>query len=454
MDKNGTRNYAFDEFNNRTVKEEIGKETTQYTYNNLNQLVETVQGSTVTTYDYDKRGNVAEVEENGNTKQTYVFDSTNKMSKVVTYKDNTSGSGSRETVTTKYVYDDAGNRVNAKVELNGSITSNTTYVVDGESSYNDIIMGKDSVSGKTSIFTFSDEVISVETSGNISYYRTDEKNSVTDILDTAGKVKATIEYDEYGVIANPEGVNTGGNIFAYTGHVYEESTGLYYAKARYYDAEIGRFVSEDSYRGEANDPASLNLYGYVKNNPVNYVDLSGYYAEVIVGFGALVIILLYYTGVSMKVTGEFFSSGKANELLKNVKTVICDGVTYTVKKFKQKFSKELEWEANIPVANTKLSDVVTKYKPVEKAEDDAITQGKPRDKHKVEKGRTLPGKGEPNSSADLLNPDGTVKQRRYYGKDGRPEVDIDFNHTDDGTHTFPHRHIWDWNKVPPRQDSR
>jgi len=192
------------------------------------------------------------------------------MSKVVTYKDNTSGSGSRETVTTKYVYDGAGNRVNAKVELNGSITSNITYVVDGESSYNDIIMAKDSVSGKTSIYTFSNEVISVEASGNISYYRTNEKNSVTDILDTAGKIKATIEYDEYGVIENPEVVSTGGNIFAYTGHVYEESKGLYYVKARYYDAESGRLVSEDSYRGEANDPASLNLYGYVKNNPIKY----------------------------------------------------------------------------------------------------------------------------------------------------------------------------------------
>jgi len=59
----------------------------------------------------------------------------------------------------------------------------------------------------------------VLTSGNISYYRIDEKNSVTDILDSAGKVKATIEYDEYGVTSNPEVVSTGGNIFAYTGHV-------------------------------------------------------------------------------------------------------------------------------------------------------------------------------------------------------------------------------------------
>ena len=59
-----------------------------------------------------------------------------------------------------------------------------------------------------------------------------------------------------------------------------------------------------------------------------------------------------------------------------------------------------------------------------------------------------------NSSADLLNPDGSVKQRRYDGADGKAQMDIDFNHTDDGTHEFPHIHIWDWSKKPPRQDSR
>lgn len=52
---------------------------------------------------------------------------------------------------------------------------------------------------------------------------------------------------------------------------------------------------------------------------------------------------------------------------------------------------------------------------------------------------------------DLLNPDGSVKQRRYYGNDGHAIEDIDYNHTDDGTHTFPHRHEWDWTKFPPRQ---
>lgn len=63
----------------------------------------------------------------------------------------------------------------------------------------------------------------------------------------------------------------------------------------------------------------------------------------------------------------------------------------------------------------------------------------------------LPPRGVPNSSSDLLNPDGSVKQRRYYGNDGKAVEDIDFNHSDDGTHEFPHRHEWDWNKKNPRQ---
>ena len=63
----------------------------------------------------------------------------------------------------------------------------------------------------------------------------------------------------------------------------------------------------------------------------------------------------------------------------------------------------------------------------------------------------LGSEGEPNSSKDLLNPDGSIKQRRYYGEDGKVLEDIDYNHSDDGSHTFPHRHKWDWTNPKPRQ---
>lgn len=82
---------------------------------------------------------------------------------------------------------------------------------------------------------------------------------------------------------------------------------------------------------------------------------------------------------------------------------------------------------------------------------DIIKKGEKMPNHSVVKNKnSLPGKGEPNSSADLLDPDGSVKQRRYYDEKGRAKEDIDFNHSDGGTHEFPHRHEWDWDSKPPR----
>ena len=62
--------------------------------------------------------------------------------------------------------------------------------------------------------------------------------------------------------------------YKYTGHEVE-SIGLYYYGARYYDPEIGRFITEDTYPGEMNNPQSQHLYVYVINNPLVYTDPTG-----------------------------------------------------------------------------------------------------------------------------------------------------------------------------------
>ncbi len=78
----------------------------------------------------------------------------------------------------------------------------------------------------------------------------------------------------------------------------------------------------------------------------------------------------------------------------------------------------------------------------------------PLKNHSVQTGKvgSLSAKGEPNSSIDLYNKDGTLLQRRFYGNDGRASLDVDFSHGNgDGSHTFPHMHKWDWTKNPPRE---
>ena len=54
---------------------------------------------------------------------------------------------------------------------------------------------------------------------------------------------------------------------------------------------------------------------------------------------------------------------------------------------------------------------------------------------------SLPRKGEPGSSQTLHNPDGTPKQKRWYGPDGNAERDRDYNHP--GDMSFPHDHVWE-----------
>ncbi|MCU7369940.1 hypothetical protein PEC18_03410 [Paucibacter sp. O1-1] len=63
--------------------------------------------------------------------------------------------------------------------------------------------------------------------------------------------------------------------FAYTGHQADPDTGLYYFKARYYDPELGRFISEDPADGRDGKPASYHRYLYAYGNPLVYVDPDG-----------------------------------------------------------------------------------------------------------------------------------------------------------------------------------
>ncbi|WP_031341721.1 RHS repeat-associated core domain-containing protein, partial [Ruminiclostridium papyrosolvens] len=58
-----------------------------------------------------------------------------------------------------------------------------------------------------------------------------------------------------------------------------KETDLYYLNARYYDSKTARFLSEDTYTGDPNDPLSLNLYSYCVNNPITYSDPSGHWQE-------------------------------------------------------------------------------------------------------------------------------------------------------------------------------
>ena len=91
-----------------------------------------------------------------------------------------------------------------------------------------------------------------------------------------GSADATYQYTDYGETII-HGDDQAKNEVCYTGGIYDQSTGLYYLNARYYNPEDGRFMTEDTYRGDTTKSETGHLYVYCANNPVNYVDPSGHF---------------------------------------------------------------------------------------------------------------------------------------------------------------------------------
>ena len=118
-------------------------------------------------------------------------------------------------------------------------------------------------------------------------YHKDIQGSSTSLVKEDGSADATYRYTDFGE-TTINGDNKAENEVCYTGGIYDQSTGLYYLNARYYNSEDGRFVTEDTYRGEITKPETAHLYVYCANNPVNYVDPSGHFlvsTAVLVGVG-------------------------------------------------------------------------------------------------------------------------------------------------------------------------
>lgn len=85
-------------------------------------------------------------------------------------------------------------------------------------------------------------------------------------------------YSDFGEVTEVKGTNYNDfvNEIQYTGAIYDKLSGLTYLNARFYDASTGRFISQDSYRGERNNADTWHLYLYCANDPINYVDPSGH----------------------------------------------------------------------------------------------------------------------------------------------------------------------------------
>ncbi|MFB5763635.1 RHS repeat-associated core domain-containing protein, partial [Paenibacillus medicaginis] len=110
--------------------------------------------------------------------------------------------------------------------------------------------------------------------GALQYYQLNGHGDVVGLNDSEGNVLNSYSYDIWGGPLTAQ--ETVPNVLRYSGEYWDDTTGLQYLRARWYDPGVGRFMGEDTYQGEVTDPLSLNLYTYVHNNPLIYSDPMGH----------------------------------------------------------------------------------------------------------------------------------------------------------------------------------
>jgi RHS repeat-associated protein len=122
------------------------------------------------------------------------------------------------------------------------------------------------------------------TEQNTMYFHPDHLGSSSYVTDKKGNFFEMIEYLPYGETLYDEAATVDKTEFRFTGHLKDDETGFYYCHARYYDPKMGKFLSVDPIleqylQGKPNggvySSENMNLYMYVGNNPVKYIDPNG-----------------------------------------------------------------------------------------------------------------------------------------------------------------------------------
>lgn len=159
-----------------------------------------------------------------------------------------------------------GSSQQVRVALLGLPTSTKTFVWSG----NTLAEERDATGATVTkrFFAEGEQRVGGADAGNY-YYSRDHLGSVREVTDASGTLKAQYDYDAWG-----NQVVVTGNMsfdFGYTGHYRHAASNLYLARYRAFDPSFGRWINRDP----IGERGGLNLYSYVANNPVRWVDLSG-----------------------------------------------------------------------------------------------------------------------------------------------------------------------------------
>ena len=173
------------------------------------------------------------------------------------------------TTKTTYKYNEDGVRTSKTV---GGTT--TSFFVDGTT----ILAQKTGNVVNSFYYDANGKRIAFKHNGYLYYYVYNLQGDVTHILNSAGGVVGTYEYDAWGNITNLSSLTSIArqNPFRYRGYYYDTESGLYYLNSRYYNSEWGRFINTDSgIYSVGGTVHGYNLFIYCNNNPITNIDPYG-----------------------------------------------------------------------------------------------------------------------------------------------------------------------------------
>lgn len=258
--------HTYDATGNRTQTVKDGISTT-FTYDVNDRLL----SDGTATYTYDANGNLT-TQTAGAVIAQYRYDSENRLTSFVD-----------ATGTTQFTYDADGNRVQST-----SSSSTTQFLVDTENNtgLSQILEENDGTGTLQARYTYGTERLAMVRGGVARFYHHDAHGSVRSLTDSTGAVTDIYQYDGYGHTMSAIGSTI--NPYRYSGERLDTGLGLYHLRARYYNPQLGRFISRDPLGGRSRVPVSLHRYLYANADPVNNSDPTGLFTLPEISLGQLI----------------------------------------------------------------------------------------------------------------------------------------------------------------------